>query len=671
MSISIPEAGINVEERFFNPTTTTAVLTASFEAAKDVSDYNITASIINNKGNESNSDISWYVTGSTANDASQVTASFQIVKDTNIQKVGIDDIITNSTGSSFKNEYAFNITASLSGSFTSSYTNSVSSSISTTNWLFKSDALGINISTISSSVNLTASFTAQTDVEEYDFTASAISRIESASFFNITTVGSSASASFIGEVVQNDTIVIKGLPIESLLIGGPTSSMRFYSSSVDTPGNFTQITTFASSSLTGSRSQLRRTIKTADNNYFPWPFVPTYDIDPAPLVGANTVAYFGKPSITTLSGVTSTTYFSGSNITLHYLGTGSVVEFSSSFTPTTGSHILTETLTVAGGGRGGIKDYVAPQPFQVPQYIFTGAGGAGGYVLAENYYKKGITYDVVVGDGAPRWDGTPYVEGTTIITGSDSYIYGDNVTVQLSKGGGFGGPLTGSAWLTVNLSELRGANGGSAGSPGFVQGQLAIILSDGIDGTLTGSVTNPFENYGAFDGFSGGTSFGNNIQSPPFFLAAPCGGGASISGSSNATFDSTKVGGLGKFDLSFTPQKVAGGGIGGNFTGQGVTQSIDFGGGLGQQYNVSGSVDACDGIDGTGGGGGGLVSGSGLLHTQTPLNYTTKGGSGKVQIRYISDVPLASGGTIESGSISGSNYILHTFLSSSTFTVFE
>ena len=70
---------------------------------------------------------------------------------------------------------------------------------------------------------------------------------------------------------------------------------------------------------------------------------------------------------------------------------------------------------------------------------------------------------------------------------------------------------------------------------------------------------------------------------------------------------------------------------------------------------------------GTGGGGGGLISGS-LQPGQAPFNYTTKGGSGKVQIRYVSSTPLASGGTIESGSISGSLYILHTFTASGTFT---
>ena len=113
--------------------------------------------------------------------------------------------------------------------------------------------------------------------------------------------------------------------------------------------------------------------------------------------------------------------------------------------------------------------------------------------------------------------------------------------------------------------------------------------------------------------------------------------------------------------------RVAGGGNGANCS-LNATASLLFGGGSSQVLNVSSSLDACDGVDGTGGGGGGLFSGSYAVPTQAPFNYTTKGGSGKVQIRYVSSTPLASGGTIESGSISGSLYILHTFTASGTFT---
>jgi hypothetical protein len=661
MSILIPEAGIDIEQRFFNPTTSQALLTASFEAQTIVG-YNITASVINNKGNESNSEISWFVTGSDADDYSQLTASFQIVKDANVQMVGVDDI-TQSTGSSFENQYAFNITASLSGSFSSSFTNAQSSSISTTQWLFKSDTLGFNITSISSSVDFTQSFEAQTNVESYDITASAVSRIESSSLVQTYTIGAATQSDRIGEVVEKEIIVINGLTIEGLTKGGATisGSLSLFTSSIDNPGNFNYITTSASSS--NGVSQSFKNIVNVEDNYFPWPFVPVYEIGTNQVnSGSLQVVYWGKPSMT-IDGSVSTTYYSGSNLTIHTMEESSSLEYSSSIVPTTASALLAETLTVAGGGRGGVKDLYNQTPFVVYDYLFSGGGGAGGYVLANNYFEYGKTYEVVVGDGSPRWDGTA-AGALTPISASDSYIY-DNTgnTIQLAKGGGNGGPITGSAWQAPDLDTIGagGRSGGSGGGAGYIFGQNNTQIGPP---SISGSVSNPFEVYGAFEGYGGGTTFkaldgGGAV--------AGGGGGAASDGIDNKTYVTSirGAGGWGKYDLSFTMEGVAGGGTGANH-GANATASFDFGGGRGQLYLTSGSLDACDGVDGTGGGGGGLISGSGQPG-MAPFNYTTKGGSGKVQIRYVSDTPLAVGGLIETGNVSGSNYVLHTFISSSTF----
>jgi hypothetical protein len=661
MSILIPEAGIDIEQRFFNPTTSQALLTASFEAQTIVG-YNITASVINNKGNESNSEISWFVTGSDADDYSQVTASFQIVKDANVQMVGVDDI-TQSTGSSFENQYAFNITASLSGSFSSSFTNAQSSSISTTQWLFKSDTLGFNITSISSSVDFTQSFEAQTNVESYDITASAVSRIESSSLVQTYTIGAATQSDRIGEVVEKEIIVINGLTIEGLTKGGATisGSLSLFTSSIDNPGNFNYITTSASSS--NGVSQSFKNIVNVEDNYFPWPFVPVYEIGTNQVnSGSLQVVYWGKPSMT-IDGSVSTTYYSGSNLTIHTMEESSSLEYSSSIVPTTASALLAETLTVAGGGRGGVKDLYNQTPFVVYDYLFSGGGGAGGYVLANNYFEYGKTYEVVVGDGSPRWDGTA-AGALTPISASDSYIY-DNTgnTIQLAKGGGNGGPITGSAWQAPDLDTIGagGRSGGSGGGAGYIFGQNNTQIGPP---SISGSVSNPFEVYGAFEGYGGGTTFkaldgGGAV--------AGGGGGAASDGIDNKTYVTSirGAGGWGKYDLSFTMEGVAGGGTGANHGGN-ATASFDFGGGRAQLYLTSGSLDACDGVDGTGGGGGGLISGSGQPG-MAPFNYTTKGGSGKVQIRYVSDTPLAVGGLIETGNVSGSNYVLHTFISSSTF----
>ena len=661
MSILIPEAGIDIEQRFFNPTTSQALLTASFEAQTIVG-YNITASVINNKGNESNSEISWFVTGSDADDYSQVTASFQIVKDANVQMVGVDDI-TQSTGSSFENQYAFNITASLSGSFSSSFTNAQSSSISTTQWLFKSDTLGFNITSISSSVDFTQSFEAQTNVESYDITASAVSRIESSSLVQTYTIGAATQSDRIGEVVEKEIIVINGLTIEGLTKGGATisGSLSLFTSSIDNPGNFNYITTSASSS--NGVSQSFKNIVNVEDNYFPWPFVPVYEIGTNQVnSGSLQVVYWGKPSMT-IDGSVSTTYYSGSNLTIHTMEESSSLEYSSSIVPTTASALLAETLTVGGGGRGGVKDLYNQTPFVVYDYLFSGGGGAGGYVLANNYFEYGKTYEVVVGDGSPRWDGTA-AGALTPISASDSYIY-DNTgnTIQLAKGGGNGGPITGSAWQAPDLDTIGagGRSGGSGGGAGYIFGQNNTQIGPP---SISGSVSNPFEVYGAFEGYGGGTTFkaldgGGAV--------AGGGGGAASDGIDNKTYVTSirGAGGWGKYDLSFTMEGVAGGGTGANHGGN-ATASFDFGGGRAQLYLTSGSLDACDGVDGTGGGGGGLISGSGQPG-MAPFNYTTKGGSGKVQIRYVSDTPLAVGGLIETGNVSGSNYVLHTFISSSTF----
>jgi len=665
MSIVVPEAGINIQQRFFNPTTTQALLTASF-AAQTIVGYNITASVVNNKGNEANSDISWYVTGSKANGFSKVTGSFQIVKDANVQMVGVNDV-TQQTGSSFQNQYAFNITASFSGSFSSSFANADSSSISTTQWLFKSDTLGFNITSISSSINFTSSFTAQTNVDNYDYTASGVSRLETSSLVQLYTIGVNTQSDRIGEVVKNDIFVIGGLKIEAITTGSTSvsASMRFFTSSIANPGNFNIISSSASSSNGISQSIVP--IENVKDNYFPWPFQPTFTIGSNQEKGDLQVAYWGKPSMR-ITGSVATTYYSGSNITLHTMDQGSSLEFSSSVVPTTGSHLLAETMTVGGGGRGGTKDAWFGLVPSGRDYIFSGGGGAGGYILANNYFLKGVTYNIVVGAGAPRWDGTP-AGAISPISGSDTYIVGNGATIQLSKGGGNGGPVTGSGWdgPDINTQGGGGRSGGSGGGAGYVFGPARTEIGPP---SITGSVNNIFETYGAFEGNSGGTAYSPNVIFPPGvqkLAVAGGGGGASKDGSDNLiTTTDNGAGGLGKYDLSFTMQGVAGGGNGANRAAN-ATGSLSFGGGDAQRYTVSGSLTACDGVDGTGGGGGGLISGS-LQPGQAPFNYTTKGGSGKVQIRYVSNVPLASGGTIESGSISGSNYILHTFTGSGTFT---
>lgn len=650
MSLSIPEAGIFTSSLFFNPNTTTAFISAAFEAQSNVSSYNITASIINNKGNLSNANINYLATASNMA-TNAVTASFQIRKDATVKMVGVDDML-NGTSGTFNNTYAFNITASFSGSFTSSWGDIFSSSLRTNRFYFAIPETGFVSESISSPVNWTSSFVATTDSSSYNITASCLAYSSSV----ILVQANAIQGNFIS---GSDVVAITGLNFNRANLGRYSSSLSFYTSSLENAGNFVQKTLF----VTGGEvpTTYVRAISNLDKNYFPYPYIPTYNIDAQG--SETTLAYWGKPSMY-ITGSASTTYISGSNITIHYLGAGTTASFSASVVPTTASALLAQTLTVGGGGRGGIKE--GPET-GVPggQYVFSAGGGAGGYILANNYFEYGKTYNIVVGAGAPRYDGNP-ITVATAQSGSDSYIY-DNTgkTIQLSKGGGNGGPVTGSGWEGADrdLYGAGGRRGGSGGGGGYISGQSKNELGNE---SITGSVSNPFEIYGAFEGNSGGTAYTPFFPTPFIaYAVAGGGGGAFTGGGDNKSDVNGGNGGWGNYDLSFTPTGVAGGGAGAN-RGANATASLAFGGGDGQRYTISGSLSACDGVDGTGGGGGGLISGS-LQPGQAPFNYTTKGGSGKVQIRYKSNSPLATGGVIESGSISGSLYILHTFTASGQF----
>jgi hypothetical protein len=174
MSISIPEAGIYTSSIFFNPTTTQAYISASFVSQTNVSSYNITASIINNKGNLSNSNINWRVSSSGPDLTN--SSSFNMRKDINVVMASTSSFALYS--SSYKNDYAFSQTASISSSFIPFYSVDSSSyyygrydlqipEINFSEHIFVS-------SSWSNTPTLTASFAAQTNTGSYNVSASAI-----------------------------------------------------------------------------------------------------------------------------------------------------------------------------------------------------------------------------------------------------------------------------------------------------------------------------------------------------------------------------------------------------------------------------------------------------------------------------------------------------------------
>jgi hypothetical protein len=198
MSLEIPEIGFSTSSRFFNPISAgIKILSASFEAQTNIPNYNITASVINNKGNESNSNINYLVTGSSAYLAS---ASLNIRKDANVTMVS--ESFATPTSGTYKNNYAFNQTASLSSSFVPLYNNDSSSffiqkldmkitEINFTQSLWISSSCGAPYLQL-----ITASFQAQTNVPNYNITASIQQYQQSVVKFNITASGAGGGGGF-------------------------------------------------------------------------------------------------------------------------------------------------------------------------------------------------------------------------------------------------------------------------------------------------------------------------------------------------------------------------------------------------------------------------------------------------------------------------------------------
>ena len=197
MSLEIPEIGFTTSSRFFNASSAgNKILSASFVAQTNAS-YNITASVINNKGNESNSNINWYLTGSSDYLGS---SSLNIRKDANITMV-TQSFVTEAFGT-YKNDYAFNQTASLSSSFEPLYNDDSSSffiqkldmkipEINFTQSLWISSSCGAPYLQL-----ITASFTAQTNVPNYNITASIQQYQQSVVKFNITASGAGGGGGF-------------------------------------------------------------------------------------------------------------------------------------------------------------------------------------------------------------------------------------------------------------------------------------------------------------------------------------------------------------------------------------------------------------------------------------------------------------------------------------------
>jgi len=170
MSISVPELGLEVTDEFFNPDTETASISLEFESIS-TDDYNITASVTNNKGNESNADINYQITASNLTaykDFTAATSSFEFKKDIAVIVTG--SVLDGEINDTYKNDYSFNQTASISSSYTKFTTADSSSKVRAVARL-QIPEVGVDLYSYDENSLLTGSFEAEV-ASEYNATAS-------------------------------------------------------------------------------------------------------------------------------------------------------------------------------------------------------------------------------------------------------------------------------------------------------------------------------------------------------------------------------------------------------------------------------------------------------------------------------------------------------------------
>jgi len=704
MSIIIPNAGISTSSLILNQTTPgLQTISASFTASNN-NPYNITASVIMNKGNIWNARLNVLSTGSNADSYSiyTVPTQFNIFKDVNVDSTVIDQNV---------NLLSFALTASKRDTLQTNYAFNFQSDVTESNtypvyqvFTYPTTSLDITPAGTSSLRNDSGSIISYTEspyTGSYNITASAwINKIPAiaANLIMIGGGGSGGAGTYTepaggggaGAYYQRDLLVIpnRTYTINSVGIGGiisnstgsvtvvtivTGSTVQNGTATISAGGGFgganpnggrgdivaidgEEVEPYSPANNTGAGADDRGGIGggLTGGGYGASINVPTggtgslasssyFETFTLTLTGSggtggnypngngtNATAWGGGGGggARTNTFGTNTTGGNGGNgvVILSYSGsqkiTGGSVTFNNGITThtfttaSTFSYIVepkpnpneqpyqwrTDTLVIAGGGSGGTDE--------------GGGGGAGGYSLNPYvYYEIGKTYAVTVGAGQP---GTNNISSSR--SGSNSFITDTSKGQVLifAKGGGAG-------------FAIDGGSGGGASNAG------------GGGGIIKGYTNqNYYVSASQVQGNIGGTA-------DPSFGEAGGGGGAANSGSS---YGQGGGGGIGKYDLSFTPIGVCGGGNAWQI--QGGTNVSVFGGGDGC-FNPPNSGSNAPANRGGGGGGARGVGPAG-----------GSGGSGKVQILYAG-TSRATGGQIETQLVSGSYYTLHTFTASGNF----
>jgi len=287
--------------------------------------------------------------------------------------------------------------------------------------------------------------------------------------------------------------------------------------------------------------------------------------------------------------------------------------YSDAFVPS--SDLTVNYLVVAGGASGGAGE---------KHNYGGGGGGAGGLLSGTHSVTSGTSYPITVGAG-----------GAAIAPSDTSGAVGNNgsnsVFSSFTAVGGGGGSFAG-------VAALAGGSGG--GGQGGVAAGGAGTAGQGNDGGDADSYL------GAGGGGAGGAG-----QTRSGTTGGAGGAGADHSGTFGTSYG---VSGL-----------FAGGGGGGyqTYGGGGLAPGAGGSGGGGAAGTIPSPPATVKGTDGTaatgGGGGGGSSYHSGT--TSSSSGGSGAGGLGVVLIRYAGSSPEATGGTISTVDISGTDYQVHAF----------
>ena len=272
-----------------------------------------------------------------------------------------------------------------------------------------------------------------------------------------------------------------------------------------------------------------------------------------------------------------------------------------------------DVLVVAGAGGGGARG--------------GGGGGAGGLIYRPAFpVTPGSTISTQVGTGGRRATMNNGTDSEGAVNGIDS-IFG---TLR-AKGGGHGGNQTGSP---VGPTPNGGAGTGGSGGGSHQN----VYYNNNFANPMPNNATQPSQ-----PGDSGSYGFGNqggSNSSPSqdsYGALAGGGGGAGQAGTPGGTGDATMgKGGIGKqYDISGSQVYYAGGGGAGHHPGFPSQHSYSAGGNGGGGNGGSfpgqgaGGSSGQDGTANRGGGGGGCTTDG-----NSGVHYGGTGGTGVIIVKY-------------------------------------